>query len=435
MSNEQFTYKPTTALWKIQKLLKDGLAKYKAGEKKVFVIQGGQGAGKTIAILMILADYFNRNKSEITICSSELTKLKDTALNDFNKILTDWNIIHSVNYNKVESTFTKGVGHFVEFIGLDKADVGKGRRRKIVYINEANKIALEQFTDITARAEIVIMDYNPDARFWGHDLINDFNFINLTFEDNEYLPLNERNNILDYKRRGYLLDSNGDYILDESGNKKIISEFYANKWRVYGLGGTGAVEGRIYYCKKVNYFEFIDIPAKSYYGVDWGFVDPFAIVEFKYLDGRLYCHELNYKSENELKREMSPELLNRLLASGEDSIVTWLFQKLNIPKTAYIFTDTNRPNKIQALRRAGWEYTVGVGAKSKLVDRISTLQGDDIYFTHTSTNIEREQEVYCYAKDKFGVVLEEPIDKDNHTIDAIAYCRQKMFELGLIRNA
>ena len=118
MSNEQFTYKPTTALWKIQKLLKEGLAKYKAGEKKVFVVQGGQGAGKTISILMILADYFNRNKSEITICSSELTKLKDTALNDFNKILTDWNIIHSVNYNKVESTFTKGVGHFVEFIGF-----------------------------------------------------------------------------------------------------------------------------------------------------------------------------------------------------------------------------------------------------------------------------------------------------------------------------
>lgn len=434
MNNEQFKYKPTTAFWKIHKLISDGLPKYKEKERKIFIIQGGQGAGKTISILMLIADYFNRNKSEITICSAELTKLKDTALNDFNKILTDWNIIQSVNFNKVESTFTKGVGHFVEFIGLDKADVGKGRRRRIVYINEANKITLKQFTDITDRAEIVLIDYNPDARFWAHDLINDFNFINLTFEDNEYLPENERNNILYNKSRGYLLDENGDYILDDNGNKRIISEYWANRWRVYGLGEIGAVEGRIYYWKKINYFDFLKIPSKSYYGVDWGMVDPFAVVECKYYDGKFYVHELNYKSENELRRDISPDLLKRIQSSSDEGLVTWLFQKLNIPKNAYIITDTNRPNKIHALRRSGWEYTVGVGGKSKLLDRVNTLQGADIYFTNTSKNIEYEQENYCYAKDRFGVTLEEPEDKNNHTIDAIAYCYEKMFEMGLIRN-
>src|SRR5690606_17673449 len=152
------------AFWKIHRLIGSGLKKFKDNEKKVFVIQGGQGAGKTVAILMLIADYFFRNKSEITICSAELTKLKETALNDFHKILIDWNLISIIKYNQVESTFTIGAGHFVEFIGLDKADVGKGRRRKIVFINEANKITLDQFADITARAEIVIIDYNPDIR-------------------------------------------------------------------------------------------------------------------------------------------------------------------------------------------------------------------------------------------------------------------------------
>lgn len=417
----EFTYKPTTAFWKIHRLIESGLTKFKDNEKKVFIIQGGQGAGKTVAILMLLADYFFRNKSEITICSAELTKLKDTALNDFHKILIDWNFISKIRYNQVESTFTLNPGHFVEFIGLDKADVGKGRRRKIVYINEANKITQDQFTDITARAEIVIIDYNPDARFWGHDLITDHNYINLTFEDNEYLPPNEKNNILDYKRRGYTEDG------------KIISEYWANKWRVFGLGEIGAVEGRIYYWKKIDYFEFLNIPTKSYYGVDWGSVDPFAIVECKYYDGNFYVHEHNYKSENELRREISQEVLNRLNANDE-GLVTYLFQKLNIPKNAYIITDTNRPNKIKALRRAGWEYAVGVGGKSKLLDRINTLQGANIYYTNLSKNVEIEQETYCYAKDKFGVQLEEPIDANNHTIDAIAYCYEKLFEMGVIKN-
>lgn len=52
MTNSEFTYKPTTALYKIKNLLRN---------KKTFVIQGGQGAGKTISILMIIIDFCYRN--------------------------------------------------------------------------------------------------------------------------------------------------------------------------------------------------------------------------------------------------------------------------------------------------------------------------------------------------------------------------------------
>ena len=203
-----FVYKPTLAFWKIQKLIKEGLPKFKDNQQKVFVIQGGQGAGKTISILMLIIDYVERNKSEVTICSAELSKLKDTALNDFIKIVQDYNFYNDKRYNKAETLYTYSAGHFVEFIGLDKKDVGKGRRRKIVYINEANKTTLQQYTDITARADLVIIDYNPDGYFYGTDLINDFNFINLTYLDNEYLSKNEIRNILAYYEKGY--DSEGN---------------------------------------------------------------------------------------------------------------------------------------------------------------------------------------------------------------------------------
>ena len=54
-----FVYKPTLAFWKIKRLIKEGLPKFKDNQQKVFVIQGGQGAGKTIAILAFLRSVAN----------------------------------------------------------------------------------------------------------------------------------------------------------------------------------------------------------------------------------------------------------------------------------------------------------------------------------------------------------------------------------------
>jgi len=422
MQNNNFKYKPTTAFWKIQKLIRDGLPKFKDNQQKVFIIQGGQGAGKTIAILMNIIDAIERTKQEITICSAELSKVKDTVVNDFLKILIDYNLFEQKRYNKAETSYNYDKGHFVEFIGLDKADVGKGRRRNIVYINEANKITLQQFTDISARAEIVIIDYNPDGIFWGNDLINDFNFINLTYLDNEYLSKNEVRNILAYKEKGY----------NDDGT--IRNQYWANKWRVYGLGEVGSVEGRIYYWKKIDYKEYLKIDKSIYYAVDWGGQDPFAVVEMKYHDGNLYVHELNYKSENEIRSKLNPTQLHQINASENDGLITWLFSNWGIRKDRPIICDNNRPNKILTLRRSGWEYAQAVGGKSRLLDRITMLQNINVYFTDTSTNINFEQLNYCYEKDKFGNTLETPLDKNNHTIDAIAYGLQKLVSDGLIKN-
>lgn len=430
MNANSFTYKPTLAYWKIDKLIRDGLPKFKKDEQKVFVIEGGQGAGKTIAIEMILIDYQERFKSEITICSAQLSKLKDTALNDYIKIRKDWNLFSDKFFNKSESTYTYGAGHFTEFIGLDKADVGKGRRRKIVYINEANKITLKQYTDITARADIVIIDFNPDAKFYGHDLINDFNYVRLTYNDNEFISENEKRNILAYKSKGFLNPYLDDY--DRSDN--IKSEYWANKWRVYGLGKIGGVEGRIFNWKSINYHDYLKIDAPIIYGVDWGKQDPFAIIEAKYYDGQLFCNELNYKSENEWDKRLTSSQLSQIRGRDGDGFVTWMFERLNIPQNAYIICDSNRPEKIKSLRKAGWTYAVAVdGSSKKILDGIDLLHNLDVYYTDNSENIEYEQRVYAWDTDKNDNPLEKPADKDNHTIDAIKYLARWWQKKGVIK--
>jgi hypothetical protein len=349
--------------------------------------------------------------------------------------MIDWNIWEDFNWNDNKSVLKKKTSKtgFIEFIGLDKDDIGKGRRRDLIYINEVNKVTHNKYFDISQRAKKVIVDFNADTKFYIHDQVNDINFIKLDFTGNEKLSIEEVRNILSYKKNGYKLDENGDYILDQAGNRIIINEFYANKWRVYGEGEIGSTEGRIYYWKPINYNDYLKIDVPVMYGVDWGQVDPFAIVEAKYFDGNLYVHEINYKSENQIKQGLSGTELMQINSAKEEGLVTWLFNKLGIRKDRVVVCDNNRPTKISSIFKAGWDYAVPVGNKVKLLDRIGNLNSLNIYYTHTSTNIEFEQMNYTYAKDKFGNSTEIPIDMNNHTIDAISYIVQEYYRLGVIK--
>jgi len=409
-----FNYKPTTALWKIKKLIRDGLPKFKENQQKVFVIQGGQGAGKTIAILQIIIDYVERNKAEVTVCSAELSKLKDTALNDYLKIMQDWGFYKEKRFNKSESSYNYKAGHFVEFIGLDKKDVGKGRRRKIVYINEANKTTLQQYTDITARADLVIIDYNPDGYFYGHDLITDFNFINLTYLDNEFLSQNEVRNILSYYERGYYEDGT------------VKNHFWKNKWLVYGKGEVGSVEGRVFLdWTKNTYRDFLQLPFKSFYGVDWGKNHKFGIVEMKYdkYSNTLYCHQRNYLSENELIAQLEPIERNNI--NNEGGIIIHTFRKLGIDKNATIVCDSAVPDNILLLRDYGWEYAFGIDKpKGSVMAGITLLQSTNVVYTEDSDGIDLEFKNYAYAEDRLGVVDDEVVKAYDDLIDPIRYGRR-----------
>ena len=187
--------KSTTALRKISTL-----------KKRIWVIQGGQGAGKTISIEIILANHAaSVPNREIYIASAELTKLRRTALKDFVKILNELGISSQVKCTN-NTFFRFPNGSFIEFIGLDKADIGKGLRCDVFYFNELDKIPWETYRQASSRAKRVIVDYNPDSDFYAHSEIvprKDADFLKLTFLDNEYLDQAEREEILHYYDRGY----------------------------------------------------------------------------------------------------------------------------------------------------------------------------------------------------------------------------------------
>ena len=287
--------KRTTAANKIDELV-----------KPVRVLQGGQGASKTFTVLLKIIDQcIIREETEVSIFQYELSKMKRTVIRDFIKIMKWTGNWKQREWNISSSTYNFRNGSYIEFVGLSDADIGKGFRRDIAYFNEANKgITFESYQQVASRCKLVYIDYNPDREFWVHKEILPYDnseYLCLTFLDNEALDESERQEILGYKKKGFIKPNLKDY--DKPDN--IKNEYWANKWRVYGLGKTGILEGQIY-----NWTVIDRIPPEAEllsYGLDFGFNDPTVLVElYKYGLGYIVNQRL-YKSKldsDDLKKEI-----------------------------------------------------------------------------------------------------------------------------------
>ena len=84
-----------------------------------------------------------------------------------------------------------------------------------------------------------------------------------------------------------------DLLFEESN---IKSEYWANWWKVYGLGLTGKVNGLVFQ----NWSEVDEIPSNARllcYGIDFGFsISKFACVAVYKMDNRYYLKELVYSN-------------------------------------------------------------------------------------------------------------------------------------------
>ena len=392
-------YRYTKAYFKVLDLIKSN------PQENVFVVRGGQGAGKTVSIIQLIIQSLCSSPKEATILSSELSKMKRTVIRDYKKICKDWGVLaNELDYNKSESKHEYQNGSYLDFLGADVNDVGKGFRRDILYINEADKMEVDTAVQFISRAALTIIDYNPDSLFWGDDYINENNFITLTYKDNEFLAKSEIKSILDYKHKGFFNTELPTESLFFDGNVK--NKYWANKWRVYGLGLTGNLDGIVF----DNWSIISNIPEGARLigiGLDFGYsADPTAVIEvYKYNDKRI-LNEIVYRTG----------MLNKDIADV-------------LPKNTYVYADSAEPKSIEEIRRTGVNILPVKKGADSIIYGIQTMQTQEYLITSRSKNTINEFQKYIWAKDKRGDTLNKPIDKFNHAIDAIRY--HEMMDLGI----
>jgi phage terminase large subunit len=364
------------------------LRKIAALKKPIKVIQGGQGASKTFSILILLIQHAaSKPNKEILILSAELTKMRLTVIKDFVKIMQLANIYQ-------DSRFIAGTlyrfpnGSFIKFIGLDKSDVGKGLRSDVAYFNEVNKIDSETYRQVASRAGKVFADYNPDAEFFIHAEVlgrNDVDYLELTFRDNELLSERERTEILRYKELGY------------NGNE-IINKYWANKWRVYGLGLVGSIDGVVF----ENWSIIDTLPKEArllFGGIDFGFAtSKFAAVNVYQYNGEYILEELVYAT-NLTNQDAARLMIERGY------------------KGALMYCDSAEPKSIEELRRANINAVACDSKQDIKKFAIQKLNTKNFNVLKNSSNLVNELRYYVWD-DKTGKPKKSDLD---HLIDGLLY--------------
>lgn len=433
------------------------------GRRKIRYIinEGSSRSSKTISLIDCYDLYARANANKrLTVWRDTKTDCKKTVLNDVLKHLkkTDRYKVDQ-DFNKTESIFTYSTDSSFEIHGTDDEETVHGLTQDAAWLNEPYKISRDTFDQIDQRtSDFIFIDWNPKKAHWIEDLKKDPRtiVIHSTFKDNPFCPEEQRIKILSYQpvdwcdvvvskhisaalARQYDLVNNPlnftvPQIKELSRCRENEAKNTANgfNWCVYGLGIKSEKPNRIFKWLPISPEDYKALSVPVYYGCDWGTVHPWGIGEAKYYDGALYCKQLNYASENELRAKMNVTELAQI--NGDDGIVTWMFNRLGIDKNQVTICDNNRPTKIMALRRAGYQAREAYKATGSIMDGIDLLNNlKAVYYTSDSKDLEYEQENYSRKVAHDGTILEEPEDMDNHLIDLFRYIAQYLQGRGIIK--
>jgi len=362
-------------------------AKIAALKKRVRIVQGGTSSSKTFTIIPLLIDYAIKNpRSEISIVSESIPHLRRGAIKDFVKIMIWTNNFKEDRWNKSNLVYNFTNGSYIEFFSVEQPDKLRGARRDILFINECNNVPFEAYQQLSIRTKkFIYLDYNPSHEFWVHqELINDkdSDFVILTYKDNEALdPAIVRE-------------------IEKAKDKAQTSAYWANWWKVYGLGQLGSLEGVIF-----NNWKQIDtIPETAKllgYGMDFGYTsDPTSVIALYKHDNQYILHEVIYQTG----------LTNRDIYN------------LLPDKKGFYVADSAEPKSIVELQRMGLTVIGAEKGKDSIIHGIQLMQQEEFLVTSQSINLIKELRNYSWDKDRNGqTIANKPIDAFNHGIDAMRY--------------
>lgn len=349
---------------------------------KIVVQQGGTRSGKTFNILLwIIFSYCQRNEGKIiTICRKSFPALRGTVMRDFFQILKDHDIYSEDFHSKTANEY-KLNENTIEFISLDMPQKIRGRKRDLLFANEANELTQEDWTQLLFRTnEKVILDYNPSEEFhWIYDQVltrSDVDFFQTTYKDNPFL---------------------GDVIKEEIERLKQVDENY---WRVYGLGERGQSRSLVYTFNTIK-----EIPKEAKlisYGLDFGYSsDPTSLVRTYLLEDNMYVDELLYRTG----------MTNQDIANEMKS--------LGLDRSNEVFADSAEPKSIEEIYRMGWNVKPTI--KGSINIGIDIIRRYKLHATESSFNLIKELRNYKYIEDKNGIITNRPVDNFNHALDALRY--------------
>ena len=343
---------------------------------RYLVNQGGSRSSKSYSILQIIIALCLKDKISVSIVRQSFPSLRASIMRDFFEILKDLDLYSESQHHKTEHTYFFKNGSSVEFFATDSEQKIRGRKRNILYCNEANELSFDVFNQLVLRTSgQVIIDFNPsDTEHWIYDLLKDTKsiLIKSTYKDNVFLSKEQK-----------------EYI----ENLINVDENY---YKIYALGERPIASTRVY----SHFKQYIDEPEYSdwCYGLDFGYTHQNAMVKIMYVGSKIYVKEFLYQG-----KMTAVDLKDHLKTLIDD----------NKP----IYCDWARPEVIEELKRSGFNVKEAI---KDVKAGINHLKSSEIYIHHESVNLLKEYKLYSW-KSKGDLIYDEVIKLNDDLMDALRY--------------
>jgi phage terminase large subunit len=341
--------------------------------------EGGSRSSKSYSVVQLLIHIaISKPNTRISMVSHSLPHIKRGVYRDFKNILEQWNIWDEKDFRYTDFIYTFKNGSYIELFGLEDPDKAKGPARDILFVNEANLISKALFDQLLIRTTgQSFLDWNPaDFISWVYEVADN--------PKNKRIHSTYLNNITNLSE---------SQIRNIEQYKDLPDDFM---WKVYGLGERGSAK-EIIYTQWKQYDEAPD--GDVFYGLDFGYVHPAALIKVTHHEGQNYFEEIVYQSGLTLSD------LSRLI-------------KEKLPERATIYADAAEPKSIEELYRQGFNIKP---AQKDVWAGIVKMKSYPINLHYNSKNLRREFMSYKWKKDKNDNVIEEPVKANDDLMDACRY--------------
>lgn len=353
--------------------------------------QGSARSSKTYTIVIwLIVRCLSFPGTTVAVVRGTRPALKGTVYRDFKDIMQRMGQWSDKCMNLTDFIYTFPNGSWIEFFPATDDQRLRGRKRMILYVNEANELSFDEWTQLKLRTTLfTLIDYNPsfDEDHWIVTKVNNSprtKFFISTYKDNPFLEQS---------------------VIDSIEELKDTSP---SLWQVYGLGQRAIIEGRIF-----KTYEVVDeLPPQArrhrFLGLDFGYTnDPTAIVLVSIVGKTIYLDELCYRTQ----------------MGTEDIIKELKQQQVWMPK---VWADSAEPREIDEIYNTGIDIHGVKKYPGSVKAGLQKMQQFKIVVTRRSTNLIKELKSYVYRRDKNGKWLNEPVDAFNHCFTADTMIRTSM---------
>lgn len=378
--------------------------------KPVVIHEGGTSSSKTYSNIQACFIWALENPgSVISVVAEDVPSLKKGAMKDASNILSAEPHIDNEfkPLQKTDRFYESYGGSKIEFNSYEGFEDAKHGKRDYLFLNEVNNIGKDICEELMMRTtQKIVMDFNPNARFWVHDMYESHpeerSWFVSNYQHNPFIPKKILNRILGYNpwhpEDSHLPED--DRRPHPTNHERGTANEY--RWKVYGLGEVGRLEGLVF----KDWQTTTDWP-KPYkwriFGLDFGFTnDPTALVEIRYAHGNLYWKQHIYETGL-----TNPEIATKIQELGFDEYK--------------IVADSAEPKSIEEIRRKGCHVVGAEKGKDSVNQGLDAIKRYPLYITADSNNLIEEFSSYIWKEDKDGNPTNKPIDDFNHGIDAGRY--------------